>query len=119
MKTAIAVLTLTAVAFGAAPAWADTSEPAPITIGPDQVKQICEQRVPKIEDRITALAKRIEGGPEVVGSIQWLQAQAQDHPNVANRLNDRVKRRQDDLAKVNDAGKKVEAFKSAHCDYAK
>ena len=119
MKTAIATLTVVLMAVGTAPAWADTSEPAPITIGPDQVKQICEQRVPKIEQRITALTKRIEGGPEVAGSIQWLQAQAQDHPDVANRLNDRAKRRQDDLTKLDDANKKVDAFKAAHCDYAK
>lgn len=115
----MAALILTIMALGTAPAWADTSEPAPITIGPDQVRQICEQRVPKIEDRITRLAKRIEGGPEVIGSVQWLQAQAKDHPDRAQQLNDRAKRRQDDLTKLDDAGKKIDAFKSAHCEYGK
>ena len=119
MKTAIAALTLATVALSTAPAWADTSEPAPITIGPDQVKQICEQRVPRIEDRIGSLTKRIEGGPEVIGSVQWLHAQAEDHPERAQQLNDRAKRRQDDLTKLQEASKKLDAFKAAHCDYAK
>ena len=119
MRTAIAALTLTTMALGTAPAWADTSEPAPITISPDQVKQICEQRVPKIEDRITRLTKRIEGGPEVLGSVQWLQAQAKDHPDRAQQLNDRAQRRQGDLTKLDDAEQKLAAFKSAHCEYGR
>lgn len=119
MKTVMAALAMAAMVAGAGPAWADTSEPAPITISPDQVKQICEVRVPRVEDRIARLTKRIDGGPEVIGSVQWLQAQAKDHPDRAGQLNDRVRRRQDDLTKLQDASKRVDAFKAAHCGYAK
>ncbi|MFC0429586.1 hypothetical protein [Kutzneria buriramensis] len=120
MRTAITALTLTAMALTTAPAWADTTAPAPITISSDQVKQICEQRVPRLEERITALTKRIQAGPGVAGSVQWLQAQAkraQDtgHQDIATRLTDRADRRQGDLAKLDDASKRLDAFKAAHC----
>jgi hypothetical protein len=120
MRTAITALTLTAMALTTAPAWADTTAPAPITIPSDQVKRICEQRVPRLEERITALTKRIQAGPDVAGSVQWLQAQAkraQDagHQDVASKLTDRANRRQGDVTKLDDAGKKLDAFKAAHC----
>jgi hypothetical protein len=120
MRTAITALTMAAMALTTAPAWADTTAPAPITISSDQVKQICEQRVPRLEERIAALTKRIQAGPDVAGSVQWLQAQAKrardaGHQDVATKLTDRANRRQGDLTKLGDATKRLDAFKAAHC----
>lgn len=110
---------------GVADAQGDPSAtaPAPITISSDQVKQICEQRVPKATERITKLTNQISGGPEVVGSVKWLRAQADrartaGHPDLADRLDKRAERRSDELGKLNTAQQKLTAFTAAHCSYA-
>ncbi|WP_158843601.1 hypothetical protein [Saccharothrix deserti] len=112
--TAALGLTTTGVA-----AAQDTSY-APITISPEQVKQLCEERAPKIEDRIQRLTTRINGGPDVAGSTAWLQAQAQKARDAGNtaraeRLERRVARRGEQLTKLGDAQRRVDTFQTNHC----
>lgn len=97
----------------------DTSY-APITISPEQVKQLCEQRAPKVEDRIQRLTTRINGGPEAAGSTAWLQAQARKARDAGNtaraeRLDRRAARRGDQLTKLGDAQRRVDTFQTNHC----
>jgi hypothetical protein len=101
----------------------DTSY-APITISPERVKQLCEVRAPKIEERIGKLTTRINGGPEVAGSTAWLKAQAQKARDAgdtarAERLDKRAERRGDQLTKLGDAQRRVDAFQADHCGGSK
>jgi hypothetical protein len=67
------VLAIGLLLGGAATASAD---PVTITLSPEQVQHLCEKRLPKIEKRITGLLDRINAGPEVRGSVEWLRTRA-------------------------------------------
>jgi hypothetical protein len=93
---------------------------APITIGPEKVKQLCEQRAPKVEERITRLTTRINGGADVHGSTAWLRAQAQKARDAGNtaraeRLDRRLERRDGQVSKLGDAQRRVDKFQAEHC----
>lgn len=99
-----------------------SSGPAPITISPEKVRKLCEERTPRIEARIAKATERINGGAEVKGSILWLKAQAQEARDAgkddrAKLLEDRTTVRADRLVLLDNAKKRVEKFKSEHCDY--
>ncbi|MEU4744054.1 hypothetical protein AB0G02_26800 [Actinosynnema sp. NPDC023658] len=99
---------------------AQDSTYAPITISPERVKKLCEERAPKIEERITRLNTRINGGPEVPGSTAWLQAQAQKARDAGNtkrveRLEQRLERRGEKVTKLGDAQRRVDKFQAEHC----
>lgn len=105
---------------GSGVASAQPSAPATTTLSPEQVTKLCEKRLPKMEERIAKLAKRINGGPEVKGSAAWLKARA-DKERAAGRkttaelLTERAERRAgraDDLDRLT---KRVAEFKSTHC----
>jgi hypothetical protein len=119
-----AVLGLGLVGSGVASAQDDTStEPAPITVSPQQVKQLCEQRVPRLEGRLNRLVNRINGGPDVVGSTAWLHQQAQQakangRQTRADALENRAGRRDDVLGRLRGAQQKLATFKSNHCNDA-
>jgi hypothetical protein len=115
--TAVLGFTLTGIA-NAEP----SNEPAPITLSPEKVKKICEVRVPRIEARIAKATERINGGPEAKGSTQWLKAQAQKATDAgktdrAKLLNDRATVNADRLVTLDNSKKRVEKFKSDHCNY--
>ena len=109
------------VGVGSASAQGDPStQPAPITISSAQVQQLCDTRVPKLKAEVTKLISRIDGGPTVVGSTQWLQAQAQQaksngHPARADFLDGRAERRTGVLTILQDVRTKLDNFASAHC----
>jgi hypothetical protein len=97
-----------------------TTQPAPITISSAQVQQLCDQRVPKLKAEVTKLINRIDGGPTVKGSTQWLQAQAQQaksngHPARADILDGRAERRTGVLTILQDVQTKLDNFTGAHC----
>jgi len=99
-----------------------SSGPAPITISPEKVRKLCEERTPRVEARIAKATERINGGPEVKGSIQYLKAQAQKARDAgkadrAKLLDDRATVRADRLVTLGNATKRLEKFKSAHCNY--
>lgn len=93
---------------------------APVTLSPEQVKQICEERLPRIEERINRLTTRINGGPDVAGSTAWLQARAQKARDAgrtarAERLDQRASRRADQLTRLGEVQKRVDTFQAEHC----
>ncbi|MFD1146577.1 hypothetical protein [Saccharothrix hoggarensis] len=93
---------------------------APVTLSPEQVKQLCEERLPRIEDRVSRLTTRINGGPDVPGSTAWLRAQSQQARDAgrtarAARLDQRASRRGEQLTRLGDAQHRVDAFQAEHC----
>ncbi|GLZ38343.1 hypothetical protein [Actinokineospora sp. NBRC 105648] len=105
---------------GAGVAAAAPSTPVTITLSPEQVGQICEKRIPKIEQRVTKLVERINGGPEVKGSSAWLKARADKERaagrvNSANLLQEKAERRSGRIDQLNKAKQRAADFKSKYC----
>ncbi|MGW5719376.1 hypothetical protein ACWEVP_24615 [Amycolatopsis sp. NPDC003865] len=106
---------------------AQTTSPAPvapITLSPEESQQVCGDWVPKLQKKADNLQKRINGGPEVPGSVANLKARAQDqraagHEDRAKKLDDRATKRQGRIGELNTAKQKLDAFASAHCKPAK
>ena len=97
--------------------------PAPITLSPQEAQQVCTAWVPKLRKQAQNLTNRINGGPEVAGSVANLKARANDahakgHTAEANRLQKRADKRQSEVGKLADATKQLDAFASAHCQAA-
>ena len=123
MNTWIRLAVVATAAFGLTStgvAAAQDTTYAPITISPEKVKKLCEERVPKAEDRIKRLTERINGGPEVRGSTAWLRAQAREardkgKTDRVERLERRLERRDGQLAKLGDAQRRVDEFQAEHC----
>lgn len=98
--------------------------PAPITISPAQVQKLCDTRVPKLRAEVTKLIGRIDGGPDVTGSTQWLHAKAQQAQHNgrtarADILNGRAERRTGVLIILRKVRTRLTDFTSAHCGGAK
>lgn len=101
---------------------AETTPPsyAPATLSAEEVQQICEDVVPHLRDRITKLTERINGGPEIRGSVAWLRARAADqrskgHTQRADQLDQRAQRRQSRIGDLHNAQQRLDAFATAHC----
>jgi hypothetical protein len=81
-KSVVAGLAVATIALGAVPAMAQESSPS-TTIPPaaelmqKRIDVACA-RVPVATDRVEKLLARLQGGPDVAGSIEWLQAKADD-----------------------------------------
>ena len=93
----------------------------PITISPEKVRQICSQRVPRVEARVKALTERINGSPETLGSKKWIEQKAADARAAGNTaradvLDARLKLRDAQLVKLGKAAERVAKFKSEHCE---
>lgn len=116
-------LTIGLVLAGAATASAQTdpSEPVTITLSAEQVQHLCEKRLPRIEKRVGRLLDRINGGPEVRGSAEWLRARATKEREAGRETSaqlleekaDRRAGRVDDLTKVKQW---ATDFRTAHCE---
>ncbi|MFJ6672823.1 hypothetical protein ACIQMJ_17070 [Actinosynnema sp. NPDC091369] len=118
--TRLAVVATAALGLTSTGVAAAAQDYAPITIGPEKVKQLCEQRAPKVEERITRLTTRINGGADLHGSTAWLRAQAQKARDAGNtaraeRLDRRLERRDGQVTKLADAQRRVDEFQAAHC----
>ncbi|WP_409179328.1 hypothetical protein F9C11_22485 [Amycolatopsis sp. VS8301801F10] len=103
---------------------ADTQAPAPVTLSPQEVQQMCTAWVPKLRKQAQNLTNRINGGPEVSGSVANLKARANDartkgHAAQADRLQKRADKRQSRLGELADATKQLDAFTAAHCQAPK
>lgn len=126
-KRRVAVTGCTAVlGLGAGAPLASAAQPpaptpvAPITLSPEESQQLCQDMLPRLDHRVDALIKRINGGPEVKGSVQNLKARAQDqrakgHTKLADRLDRRAQRRAGRIDDLNKAKTRLGAFRSAHC----
>jgi hypothetical protein len=109
-----------ASAQGSSTSTTPSTQPAPITISSAQVQKLCDTRVPKLKAEVTKLINRIDGGPDVQGSTQWLhakaqQAQAKGHTGRADILNGRAERRTGVLTILQKTQTKLNDFSSAHC----
>lgn len=92
----------------------------PITISPEKVRQICSNRVPRVEAKVRALTDRINGSAETLGSKKWIEQKAADARKAGNTaradvLDARLKLRDAQLVKLAKAGERVAEFKSEHC----
>lgn len=119
----VTVLTASLLVTGTATASAttDPSEPVTITLSPEQVQHLCEKRLPKIEQRVTRLLDRINGGPEVRGSVEWLRARATTERDAgrettAQLLEERADRRAGRVDQLNQAKQWAADFHTEHCE---
>lgn len=75
---------------------------------PDELSRLCRDRLPIIQARAAHLIEVLEGGPDVVGSVEWLRAnadtaEANGRPERAQLLRARADlraTRADDIARV-------------------
>lgn len=98
----------------------DPSSPVTITLSPEQVQNLCEKRLPKIEQRVTRLLDRINGGPETRGSVEWLRARAATEREAgretsAQLLEERADRRAGRVDQLNQAKQWAGDFRTEHC----
>ncbi|EME57198.1 hypothetical protein [Amycolatopsis decaplanina] len=100
------------------------SAQAPITLSPEESQQLCAEWLPKLTQRTTKLTERINGGPEIRGSVANLKARAEDqrkkgHNDTADRLQKRADKRNGRLPELTTAKQKLDAFAGAHCKAGK
>jgi hypothetical protein len=124
---AVGVLALAPIASAqtspAAPPAAPTSTAAPvgpITLSPAESQEVCGNWVPKLTSRTEKLTARVNGGPEVAGSVANLKARAADqtakgHTAAADRLTQRATKRAGRIADLNSAKQRLDAFTAVHC----
>ncbi|WP_206790483.1 hypothetical protein [Amycolatopsis sp. MtRt-6] len=101
-----------------------SAQTAPITLSPEESQQVCADWVPKLQKRAANLEKRINGGPEVKGSVANLKARAAGqraagHTARADQLDQRATKRQGRIGELTTAKQKLDAFAAAHCRPAK
>lgn len=105
---------------GATTGPSESTEPVTITLSPEQVTNLCEKRLPKIERRTTRLVERITGGAEVRGSAEWLRARAAaereaGRESSAQLLEERADRRAEKVDKLNQVKQWAADFRTEHC----
>jgi hypothetical protein len=98
---------------GVASAQTPTSPPAPTF----DVKRVCEQRIPKLENRANRMLTRITGGAETPGSVANLRARAERAQSDAQRdwLNGKAQHRDDRAALIRKSLERLTAYKQKHC----
>ncbi|MDN5930283.1 MAG: hypothetical protein L0I24_04350 [Pseudonocardia sp.] len=117
---AVGGLLLAAPGVAAADEPTDPYEPVTITLSPEQVERICENRIPRILARIEALTERITGDEATAGSAAWLQSRAararsDGHTEWADRLGARAERRAGRVEQLDHLASRVHAFRTDHC----
>jgi hypothetical protein len=121
---ALAAVTVTGTASAAAsaqpPSPAPPSGPVTITLTPEQVAFLCGQRLPRMENRVTKLLERINGGADVRGSVAWLKERANKERDAgretsAQLLEERAERRAGRVDELNKIKGWVADFRSQHC----
>jgi hypothetical protein len=98
-----------------------SAEPVTITLSPEQVTNLCEKRLPKIEKRTARLLERINGGPDVRGSVEWLRARATTERDAgretsAQLLEERAERRAGRVDQLNQVSEWAAGFRTEHCE---
>lgn len=100
------------------------SAQAPITLSPEESRTLCAEWLPKLTQRTINLTERVNGGPEVRGSVANLKARAEGqrkkgHNEAADRLQKRADKRGGRLPELTAAKQKLDAFANAHCKAGK
>jgi hypothetical protein len=105
-----------------------TGEPAPsepgsvtITLSPEQVTFLCDQRLPRIEKRTSKLVERIQGDEETRGSAANLRARADrereaGRETTAQTLEERADRREGFVDKLNQINQWAVDFRGQYCE---
>lgn len=101
---------------------AQESGPAPITIDAEQVRVLCEQRVPRLSGRIERALEREAAAADVVGSTAWLREKVADataggRDRLALRLQRRLDARPQLTERLEDLRERVTEFDRQHCGY--
>jgi hypothetical protein len=99
---------------------ADPSGSVTITLSQEQVRNLCEKRLPRMEKRATKLLDRINGGAEVRGSVAWLRAKAGTERDAgretsAQLLEEKADRRAGRVDQLGQVKQWVADFTSQHC----
>ncbi|MFC5285828.1 hypothetical protein ACFPM7_02085 [Actinokineospora guangxiensis] len=116
----ITVLAVSAGLVVAAPATALAQEPVTVTLSPEQVQRVCEQRIPRIERRVAKARERITAGPEVRGSVKWLEKRAEaeraaGRETTAEVLAEKAERRAARGPRLEEITARVAKFRDEHC----
>lgn len=105
---------------GAPPA-SDEPGSVTVTLSPEQVTFLCDQRLPKIEKRSGKLVERIQGDENTRGSAANLRARA-DHEREAGRetsaqvLEERADRREGFVDQLNQINQWAVDFRTEYCE---
>ncbi|HET9138703.1 hypothetical protein [Actinophytocola sp.] len=118
----MAALTLAGATAAAAEQPPPSSEPGSVTVtlSAEQVKFLCDTRLPRMENRATKLVERINGGAEVKGSVAWLKARAQKERDAgrettAQVLEERAERRAGRVDQLNKIKTWAADFRGKYC----
>jgi hypothetical protein len=106
-----------------APTSQATDEPGSVTItlSPEQVTFLCDQRLPKIEKRTGKLVERIQGDENTRGSAANLRARADrereaGRETTAQALEERADRREGFVDQLNQINQWVVDFRTEYCE---
>lgn len=92
----------------------------PVTISQEKVREICSERLPRVENRVRALTDRINGDAGTLGSKKWLEQKAATARKAGNTaradvLDAQLKLRDSQLGKLTNASERLAEFRSEHC----
>jgi hypothetical protein len=81
------------------------------------VKKVCEQRVPKLENRVNKALTRINGGADVRGSVANLRARAERATDPAQKdwLNGKADHRSERVDVLKKAQERLATYKQKYC----
>ena len=118
--TVLAVSAGLVVAVPGAALAREPSAPVTVTLSPEQVQRICEKRIPRIERRVATARERITAGPEVRGSVKWLEKRAEaeraaGRETSAEVLAEKAERRAARGPQLEEITARVAKFRDAHC----
>lgn len=120
---AATALTAGLLVAGAGVAAADPTPPptpAPITLSPEQSAWVCNERIPRLLERIAALQTRIIGDADTPGSTARLEqrlaeARAAGRTEQVQRLEQRLANRPQLSDRLAEAQQRIEAFQDEKC----
>jgi hypothetical protein len=119
---ATAAVTTALLVAGAGSAWADEPPPtpAPITLSAEQSAQVCNERIPRMLDRIAKLQTRIGADASVAGSTAHLsqrleKAKDAGHTQVVDRIQKRLDNRPKQIDRLAAAKTRIEQFRDEKC----
>lgn len=130
MVGALALALTAAPALAAGPAAAGpvaadaTSDPTggtvTITVDAAALAALCDDRIPQVTKRATALLDRIQGDASTTGSAAWLAARAdtaaaQGHDDLARRLQFRSEQRLGHVDEITALVDQLDAFEANVC----
>jgi hypothetical protein len=95
-------------------------DPITITLTPEQSKRVCEQRIPRLLDRIDRATDRINGDADTPGSTAFANKRAdalraEGKEDAAELIEERAQRRSGRVELLAELREKVVAFDAEHC----